>query len=100
MTPNQANRKLKPTAHGPVAQGIEHLPSKQRVEGSNPSGTAIKSMAYNSKGSKESYRVTHGVTSGRPETASGRPKAFRPPVSPLDDRGEPARFPSASSLDK
>src|SRR5262245_64785194 len=25
---------------GPVAQGIEHLPSKQRVEGSNPSGTA------------------------------------------------------------
>jgi hypothetical protein len=23
---------------GPVAQGIEHLPSKQRVEGSNPSG--------------------------------------------------------------
>ena len=40
MTPNQANRKLKPTAHGPVAQGIEHLPSKQRVEGSNPSGTA------------------------------------------------------------
>jgi hypothetical protein len=28
--------------HGPVAQGIEHLPSKQRVEGSNPSGITIK----------------------------------------------------------
>src|SRR5262245_15169079 len=25
---------------GPVAQGIEHLPSKQRVQGSNPCGTA------------------------------------------------------------
>ena len=36
----QVDRKLNPTNRGPVAQGIEHLPSKQRVEGSNPSGTA------------------------------------------------------------
>src|SRR6185312_16846520 len=28
---------------GPVAQGIEHLPSKQRVAGSNPAGITIKS---------------------------------------------------------
>src|SRR5262249_60807096 len=33
-------------ARGPVAQGIEHLPSKQRVEGSNPSGTAKSSSRW------------------------------------------------------
>src|SRR5262245_58198689 len=33
-------------ARAPVAQGIEHLPSKQRVEGSNPSGTAKSSSRW------------------------------------------------------
>jgi hypothetical protein len=51
----------------PVAQGIERLPSKQRVAGSNPAGRAIitnKNVAFNDFRRKRSAEISLGLPRG------------------------------------
>src|SRR6478672_1761806 len=78
----QVDRKLNPTNRGPVAQGIEHLPSKQRVEGSNPSGTA------NTLKPETGNPVTRASPQAAPRQSQAKP-VYTTPIGCLNSSSSP-----------